>query len=97
MPKKSREQKIKASRRLYESLLHSAPRQEYSRPTVSNPEKTASAVKMILQETEKEKIITRYFISDFKKSMLLIVCVIALELFFYFASMSTNFSWLFKF
>ena len=97
MPKKSREQKIKASQRLYDTLRHqptiretiqektaSAPRNEYFSTPVSAP-------------TASEQQLTRYFMADFRKSLLLIGSVIALEIFFYFASMSSNFAWLFKF
>lgn len=96
MPKKSREQKIRASERLFASLQRaSLPATEHQKDTVV----TTQVFKTITQNDsvdEKEKLLTGYFLADFRKSMIFISCVIALEIFFYFASMSTNLAWAFK-
>lgn len=97
MPKKSREQKIRASQRLYESLRQQPSLRE------ATQEKTAAAPrkdyfsKPVSAPVANEHQLTKYFMADFRKSLLLIGSVIALEIFFYFASMSSNFAWLFKF
>lgn len=97
MPKKSREQKIKASQRLYATLRDQpALKETVLEKTVRTTPKTITpAAETAPSETERK--LTMYFKADFKKSLLLISCVIALEIFFYFASMSSNFAWLFKF
>lgn len=97
MPKKSREQKIKASQRLYEQLVQTPTPKE-----ISHKEKVTTVQSSTLHTqaeplSDKELVLTRYFQADFRKSMILISCVIALELIIYFASMSTNLAWLFKF
>ena len=104
MPKKTKKQKIIAA---YRNRLHQlqATQTDIKISNVNNntikPElkilpkvnvKTISPVEMIT-----DKITTKYFFSDLKKSLIIIVLIIALEFVLYFATINNYLSRLIKF
>ena len=93
MPKKSKKQKIKALQHFQSQLL----RPKIILPSVS-PVANQKSTDMVIPVQNKQEIITsHYFLKDFKKSIILILGIIALEIFFYFASMRSDWFKLFKF
>jgi len=91
MPKKSRKQKILASSH-FQALIHNpsitiSPIQTVKKPTVTAFSTTPT----------NESITARYFLLDLRKSIILILGIIALEIFFYFVSMRSDWIKLFKF
>lgn len=85
MPKKSKKQKIRAFEH-FQAKMQSAP-------VVTKTEQ-----KVTEHPLSQEEIVTAYFFKiDLKKSLLLISGIIALEIIFYFASMSTVWFRLFEF
>jgi len=86
MPKKTREQKKRATEHLKSLLLH--------QPSVSklpHTEKNTISQQPAYQETDNKYSASRnYFLIDFKKSIILILGIIALEIIFYFVSMRSD-------
>jgi hypothetical protein len=88
MPKKTKEQKILAQYRKKLRLLQPSP-------SISNPEQNnihSNKTKAVLIEskvfpaTQEENFMRRFFFTDLKKSLILIIIVIGLEILFYFVS-----------
>ena len=91
MPKKTKEQKIIASYRRKLQLLKQQNTIDHPHPAVSPAQQLVipqrKETPVILQETAEDSMIKKYFIIDFRKSLLLIAFIIALEILLYFASM----------
>ena len=91
MPKKSKKQKILASLHYQAQTL---------RPNIVFSQ-TQPVKKLVttayLSTSVDEPTTSRYFLIDLKKSIILILGIIALEIFFYFVSMRSDWIKLFKF
>ncbi len=96
MPKKTKREKILAKERhrlrlLQELQLQQIPHsRESSSIKQTIPEKTQVA-QSPMPETGEEKSFRQYFLEDFKKSLLLIGFVIALEIAVYFGTINNYF------
>lgn len=85
MPKKTKEEKIRAIQHKQTRIL-----QGFS---ILEPQFSPSSVheKPLRSHTTVHELSSKsYFMSDFKKSIILILGIIALEIFFYFASMRSE-------
>lgn len=99
MPKKSRKEKVRAHSRLQSEILNkvtitypAAPATVASQKPAQKTEKTGPKA-----PTEQDTRLVAYFKHDMGRSLMLIAGIIALEIIFYFASMSTVWSKLFNF
>ena len=93
MAKKTRKEKIIAQYRRKLQLLETRPDYKISTtvPVVDKPVEIKQVVFQPADLSEDDKTIKKYFISDFKKSLIIIVTVIALEIGIYFATMLLKF------
>jgi hypothetical protein len=89
MPQKTRKEKVAAQeRKRYQyTILESVPKKSDSVTTTlpTEKQKISEPVKHLVSLNQEDESIKKYFLQDFKKSLLLIVAVLALEIFLYFA------------
>jgi len=91
MAKKTRKEKIIAQYRRKLQLLETKPISNISSQAVEKTIETRSVVSQPIDLSEDDQIIKKYFISDFKKRLMIIIAVIALEIGLYFATMLVKF------
>jgi hypothetical protein len=87
MAKKTRKEKIIAQYRRKLQLLEIKPNIKISPSTIEEPVKKTLEVFQPIDLSENDLVVKKYFISDFKKSLIIIVTIIALEIGLYFATM----------
>ncbi|MFA5136220.1 MAG: hypothetical protein WC489_02410 [Patescibacteria group bacterium] len=99
MPKKTKKMKARAAARIHSGLGMKRPDQQTSGSSKQSLSSISPAENNALSNNhhvEKNDVqITNYFKTDLRKSILLILCVITLEIIFYFASMNTGLAKLF--
>lgn len=93
MAKKTRKEKIIAQYRRRLQLLETKSENKISSPVVDKVDKPIE-IKQELPQTiyfsEDDQATKKYFIADFKKSLIIIITVIALEIGLYFATILMN-------
>ena len=87
MAKKTRKEKIIAQYRRRLQLLETKPDNKVSPTIVEKPVENKQVISQSIYLSEDDQRTKKYFISDFKKSLIIILMVIALEISFYFATM----------
>lgn len=87
MAKKTRKEKIIAQYRRRLQLLETKPDNKISPTIVDKPAETKQVISQSIDLSEDDQRTKKYFISDFKKSLIIIVTIIALEIGLYFATM----------
>lgn len=104
MPKKTKKQKIIAAyRNRLQQLKTLQPiekinivnKAEINRKVIITPKINISSA--VSEPSNSDKVTTQYFFSDLKKSLLIIVFIIALEFVLYFATINNYLSGLIKF
>ena len=91
MAKKTRKEKIIAQYRRKLQLLETKPSNIIS-PTITDKHvEKKQIVSAQVDLSVEDQTIKKYFISDFKKSVIIIVTVVALEIGLYFATMLVKF------
>lgn len=90
MAKKTRKEKIIAQYRRRLQLLETKTDNKVSLPVAEKPVETKQVISQPIDLSEDDQTTKKYFISDFKKSLIIIVTVIALEIGLYFATMLIN-------
>lgn len=90
MAKKTRKEKIIAQYRRKLQLLETRSDNKISPPVVDEPVKTKHVISQPINLSEDDQATKKYFISDFKKSLIIIVTVIALEISLYFVTLLVN-------
>ena len=91
MAKKTRKEKIIAQYRRKLQLLETRSDNRISPPVIDEPVETKQVISKTFDLSEDDQMTKKYFISDFKKSLIIIVTVIALEIGLYFATMLVKF------
>ena len=90
MAKKTRKEKIIAQYRRRLQLLETISVNKISPPVIDEPIETKQVISQPIDLSEDDQMTKKYFISDFKKSLIIIVTVITLEIGLYFATMLIN-------
>ena len=90
MAKKTRKEKIIAQYRRRLQLLETKPDNKISLTIVDKPIETKQVISQSIDLSEDDQRTKKNFISDFKKSLIIIVTIIALEIGLYFATMLVN-------
>lgn len=95
MAKKTRKEKIIAEYRRRIQLLETRQDDKISPPVIDKPIKIEQVItpqpSQPIELSQDDQRTKKYFISDFKKSLIIIVTVIALEIGLYFATMLVKF------
>ena len=87
MAKKTRREKIIAQYRRKLQMLEINSGNNVSSVIKEQPVEIKQVISKPINLSEEDSITKKYFISDFKKSLIIIVTVIALEIGLYFATM----------
>jgi len=92
MAKKTRKEKIIAQYRRKLQLLETKtePSVKIASPVIDKPVKNTQEISQVMGQSENDLITKKYFVSDFKKSLVIIVTIVALEIGLYFATMLIN-------
>ncbi|MFH0755130.1 MAG: hypothetical protein V1910_00485 [bacterium] len=90
MAKKTRKEKMIAQYRRRLQLLETKPDNKILPTIVDKPVETKQVISQSIDLSEDDQMTKKYFISDFKKSLIIIVTIITLEIGLYFATMLIN-------